>query len=507
MFALEVEYLTGRVVATQRHEREEAEWPPHPSRLFSALVDTAFQALSPDGTGLPPEVRSALEWLEALPQPAIAASDAQRRQVTQTFVPVNDAATPEVRVNAVPSPANVEAALAVLPDHRGKQARFFPTVIPERPVVYFIWREAPDVETHRPSLERIASFVTYLGHSSSLVRVSLADDPPEPDYVPATTGCYSLRVPARGRLRNLEGDFARSARPSPGLYAPYRMVWEDATSRTPVESAFGDIIVCQIDGPHLPLTGGLKLTAAVREAMIVQVEAGADDAIKDVVKSLVSGHTADGLPSQDIHVAYVPLANVGYRYSDGKVMGFGVILPRAVGRYSAERRAILRAVAALECIWCVESEWAAGPPSAEPAAQDRRRYSWDVTIPAGDAPKSLQTWAYTGPSRTWATVTPVLCDRYPKDKDGERIEDIIATSVERVVGVRPAGVEVGKISRHLGVPPSHEFGNRRKPGLQARHRVHVAIRFDQEVRGPIVAGAGRYAGLGLFRAWRTEVRR
>jgi hypothetical protein len=41
------------------------------------------------------------------------------------------------------------------------------------------------------------------------------------------------------------------------------------------------------------------------------------------VKSLVSGHTANGDRSRDEHVAYIPLANVGHPYSDGRVMGFG----------------------------------------------------------------------------------------------------------------------------------------------------------------------------------------
>ena len=38
MLAVEVEFLMGRSLATQTDERTEAEWPPHPQRLFSALV-------------------------------------------------------------------------------------------------------------------------------------------------------------------------------------------------------------------------------------------------------------------------------------------------------------------------------------------------------------------------------------------------------------------------------------------------------------------------------------
>jgi CRISPR-associated protein Csb2 len=506
MFALEVEYLTGRAVSTERHTREQAEWPPHPGRLFSALVDAAFQSLSPDGAELPREVRGALEWLEELPAPALAASDAGQREVVKNFVPANDhneqGKPDQGRLKLYPT---LTDGIAI---RRLRNERYFPTVIPDNPVVHFIWQDASGVEAHRPVLEQLVACVTYLGHSSSLVNVTVTDHAPEPIYLPDTTGRHTFRVPGRGRLRDLESYFRRNARPSPGLYAAYRKVGEEkAKPAVRSEPVFGDIIVCQIDGPHLPLTGAAKLTAAVREALIAHVEADTDYTIKEAVKSLVSGHTPSGLPSRDAHVAYIPLANVGYQYSDGKVMGFGVVLPRTLGRYSPERRAILRAVAGLERVWCGGADWTAGAVAAEPTDETRKRYSWNVAIPTDDVPKSLQGWAYTGPSKMWATVTPILCDRHPKEKDGERIEDIVAVSVERVVGVRPCFVEVGKISRQLGVPPSHEFDNRRKAGLQPRHRVHARIHFDQEVRGPIIAGAGRYAGLGLFRAWKPEGRR
>src|SRR5690606_20928581 len=38
MIAIDVEFLTGRYIATSYNDRSRAEWPPHPARLFSALV-------------------------------------------------------------------------------------------------------------------------------------------------------------------------------------------------------------------------------------------------------------------------------------------------------------------------------------------------------------------------------------------------------------------------------------------------------------------------------------
>ncbi len=485
MFAIEVEYLTGRAVATTRHRREEAEWPPHPGRLFSALVDAAFQSQSDDGLELPADLRAALEWLERLDCPSLAVSEAQRRDVIQAFVPVNDAVAPEVKSGRVPSAGQIDDAIKVLPDSRGKQARFFPTVIPDSPLVHFVWENAPDAEKHRAALERLTECVTYLGHSSSLVRVAVTDAVPPSTYRPDPKGRHTLRVPARGRLSDLESHFRRGARPSPGLYAVYAKLDEQKKPAAAREagSVFGDVIACEIDGPFLPLTGATRFLNAVRDAVI-----RATDAESQTVKSLVSGHTADGGFTREEHVAYVPLANVGFnRHSDGKVMGFGLVLPRGLARFSAERRAILRAVAGLEVIGF-------------------SRYEWRVTLPTDNVPKSLGSWPYVGPSRVWATVTPILCDRFPKEKNGERLEDILAESVERVVGVRPVRISTDKISKHFGVAPSHEFPNRRKPEDQPRHRVHAVVEFDHEIRGPLIVGAGRYHGLGLFRVWKPEER-
>lgn len=86
MLSIEVNFLTGRFVATAHHDRNRPEWPPHPARLFSALVATWADADQSDLIE-----RQAIEWLETLPAPSIRASDATPRTVATHFVPVNDA--------------------------------------------------------------------------------------------------------------------------------------------------------------------------------------------------------------------------------------------------------------------------------------------------------------------------------------------------------------------------------------------------------------------------------
>src|SRR4051794_27457337 len=68
VLALRVTYLTGRVYSAQFDDgdaKATPEWPPHPSRLFSALT-----AAWGDG-GSEDELRLALDWLENQKAPRI----------------------------------------------------------------------------------------------------------------------------------------------------------------------------------------------------------------------------------------------------------------------------------------------------------------------------------------------------------------------------------------------------------------------------------------------------
>ena len=85
-FGIEVNFLTGRYVATHHNKRDRAEWPPHPARLFSALVATWA-----DGDCDVTE-RHALEWLETQDPPSISTPGATPREPVSHFVPVNDTA-------------------------------------------------------------------------------------------------------------------------------------------------------------------------------------------------------------------------------------------------------------------------------------------------------------------------------------------------------------------------------------------------------------------------------
>jgi CRISPR-associated protein Csb2 len=215
MLALEVDFLTGVSVAATPSRREETEWPPHPDRLFLALVAAWGRNEEPDKSE-----RDALEWLEGLdPDELVVSAPAARdRNVVSIFVPPNDARTAR----------DPGKSLRVIPEFRKNlQPRTFPATLPlsERPVVRYTWKKAHGTDRHRMALKQLAAEVTYLGHSHSLVRVALIEDgahgDPE-DQAWIGEQASALRMPYRGRLAHLV-EFSRPSRQAQSLARPAKV--------------------------------------------------------------------------------------------------------------------------------------------------------------------------------------------------------------------------------------------------------------------------------------------
>ncbi len=81
MFAITIDYLTGVCYANERAAGRPGvpEWPPHPERLFQALVASSTE-----------HHHDALCWIASQPAPSIVASEAQARDTLSMFSPAND---------------------------------------------------------------------------------------------------------------------------------------------------------------------------------------------------------------------------------------------------------------------------------------------------------------------------------------------------------------------------------------------------------------------------------
>ena len=245
MFALGLRYLNGwSMAAADGAKKQRAEWPPHPDRVFMALAAAWFETGGMSTESMDDEYRregEALRWLETLPPPAIAASDATMRTTVVSFVPVNDAQIG----SKLPTDGGLDrlkgTGLTVLPEHRSRQPRSFPVAIPHESAVHLIWREA-DLGGYRCGLERLAAKVTHVGHSASFAQVWVEDDG---DVVAAWEpvegiAVHRLRVPSTGRLdglvrscnrtewigyHDLRGEIERAELDAQAIEHPPRTVW------------------------------------------------------------------------------------------------------------------------------------------------------------------------------------------------------------------------------------------------------------------------------------------
>lgn len=545
MLAIEVELLTGRYAATAHNDRGRAEWPPHPARFFSALV-----AALHDHEEVDQAERAALLWLEQQSSPSLRAdpeSRVGRRQVQDVYVPVNDvtlggdaairdaedkvakATTPVERRSAEAALAKVKAeaiaadakpsdkalamATALMPapfvgyfgkkdngrmkrqQGRTRQVRTLPVVLPETPTFAFLWPSA-DPSPHRAALEQLCSRVTRLGHSSSLVRCSLADLDVAPTLVPSDEGDIVLRVVGPGQLGRLDRAFAHhqgvQSRVLPARPQRYRWESKVAAPCPPAQSVFStDWVLFERVGGSRPVASRATDVARALRGALIELHGNQD------LPATLSGHAESG-PTERSHIAFVPLPFVGNEHADGALMGCALVLPRELARN--DREVLLRLVAKWE--------------------RERSNQRGNLTLAGGTLPPfivrrvDISAKAALDPARwcrastRFLTATPIALDKNPGNlrsnqggtarKASLEAQQNISDACLRVVGARPFSVEVSLAPLLPGAQHVRDFlpwpG---RPGRTPRVRVHADIRFEEPVRGPLLLGAGRYFGLGL----------
>ncbi len=521
MFGLGIRYLMGWAMAAADGARKErAEFPPHPDRVFMAMSAAWFE------TGQDADEGAALRWLEDLPPPALAASGHSTRQMVTHYVPVNDttlstAKTIQVLVgNAQASLGSLkDAGLCQLPEYRSRQPRAFPVAIPHEPEIHLIWDgNIPDV--HRVPLANLCRKVGAIGHSASLAWMWLTDSPPAPNLVPTVgVASHRMRVFGPGRLEYLESRLNRCAviayadleeqtknskgkekkmlqeriakefpggkpaslRPEPGLWQGYAPPAQ-AVVPAPTGGVFDPrLIVLTLSGKRLSLPSTLKLTEALRGALLASSP--------EPIPEWVSGHDADGRASRVPHVAFLPLPFVGGAHADGRLLGVALALPRhldAVDAASVLEPWLRNEHGLPRALKLFDGQWL----ECHAELETRER-----------PPASLRIESWIGPARRWASVTPVVLDRhFDGTEKWEKAAETVKDSCERIGLPRPMEVLLHPVSLFEGVPKSNEFPwMTRKHGAGRLHHAHALIVFAEEVQGPVLVGAGRFRGYGLCR--------
>jgi CRISPR-associated protein Csb2 len=262
------------------------------------------------------------------------------------------------------------------------------------------------------------------------------------------------------------------------------------------------------------------ITRALRGAVIASCP--------EPVPAWVSGHNSDGsaLDDETGHLAFLPIPFAGREHADGHLLGVAMAFPRSI-----ERRERGRVLAPL--LLCNS-----GQPKdviltlGRLGAWTFRKHDW------AEGRRALMptTWtAHPHGSTTWASVTPVVLDRFPKtarrdpkqrEAREQEVRVIIAGACRRIGLQAPAHIDIDTTSWHRGSPraiakrrpirtdangaecPTAAFGDGfpRYPAKGAkapRPQVHAFLQFSKPVLGPVLLGAGRYRGYGLFKPWRA----
>ncbi|WIN00060.1 type I-U CRISPR-associated protein Csb2 [Actinoplanes oblitus] len=463
---------------------DQMEWPPHPARLFCALVASAEHDPARDGFVAD---TAALRWLEQAGPPVLWAADA----------------VPSQRFGyAVTNSTNTKKYDAGSQFWPGRTARASRRAgaLPADDAVLFAWPDATAEDAVLWRLSRLARRVPYLGRSTSTVQIEVGDEqvaarPAWTAYRPVplgTAGSVLLRVPYPGYLDDLRAlyqagqDSWEISRPA--AYAP-----DGAAPLGPVARPFPELAVFPLQrGVPVSGNGFLTVTEVLRKTVLSRVA--------DPVPPQVSGHGAD----DSRHVAFLPLLDVGHRHARGHLLGVAVAIPSDMPE--PDRLAVVRGLYASTDPGGQDGSAAAGGQPgpirqlrlgsagllrlADPLDED--------TDPASPPTWGLQPRRWSGPkggARRWVTVTPVMLDRYPSRQDV--VEDLLAASFVRAGYPEPETVTVveaplprGAITRPRRGTMPQKWG--RRPLL------HCHVSFPQPVQGPVIAGALRYLGCGLL---------
>jgi CRISPR-associated protein Csb2 len=534
-----LEFVTGRCVAADVSDRDLAEWPPHFGRAFMAMAAACFE------TGEGQSDVAAIKWLETLPSPSICATDAAERSVVSVYVPVNDKLT-----------ANKSLLQSVPGLTRSKQERSYPTVIPDDPVVKFVWPDAPNVGDHIDALDRVCSNVIRVGHSSSFVRAwAIADADKTDEFTWQPTEGKSqrrIRVVDEGEFERLRmacnaehieqfgnlairieesagkakreakeefetvfGESYKASLRPPEAIPPVLGMWQgysrhsDAAQDAIVAGDYFDsqlIVLGKTDGRNVGIQDALALTRRLRDTAMKQVE--------QPPPGWISGHEPDGSPIQGPHIAFLALPFAGHPYADGHVMGLALAVPKCIP--PEDRGFCLRHLLVDE-----------NGDSKEIKLKLGGLGIWSVQMEESDTPRrSLQNDTWVAASRSWASVTPVVLDRFPKKSRAkergaweQEVVETIALSCTRAGLPTPVVISIDTTATHEGVPraftKSRKLRDKRddqsatsslgdgfqnmpsRPGKPVRPQIHVYLEFEERVQGPVILGAGRFLGYGL----------
>ena len=480
-----VRFHEGRYHGQADRFGDEDGWPPSPGRLFQALVSGAAR-----GATIRAEDRRALEWLERLGPPRIAAPAMRRGGAVRRFVPNND-------LDSVGGdPARVGEIRV------GKQWRpcFFD---PEVPVLY-VWNIGSDA-AEAARICSIATRLYQLGRGIDMAWASgrvLDEDEADaalashPGVLRTPGGAGMTATPRPGTLASLADRYRRkrerlttvgAGRKSRQLFTqPPKASFAHTGYDAPARCLHFELRASERGFAPQALASAAPLLTGLRDAAARRLQ----DALPENAELFERLIVGRGAGPRDLaqRIRLVPVPSIGTEHTDPSIRRIMVEVPA-------------------DCpIQRDDLSWAfAGLPACDPQTGE----SWNGHLVSTE--DARMAGRFSRPARVFRSITPVVLfgasRRRMGPADGKSADE--RTREERhaagsvVQALRHAGIRTGPTDIRVQREPFQRRGVRAELFAAGsrfwKHALwHVQLRFRETVPGPMVIGDGRFCGLGLM---------
>lgn len=461
-FVIEVEFIRSTFDASSLFDNGLPDSLPHPARLHNAFVDAAAQG----------DVEGAFEALatwELCQPPRVLSPERADSSQRVNYVPTNQHGS-----------TVAEMWKTVYPGRIAKGPRTWPRSAVASAVRY-AWDDSSLSDHDLDALELLAKQIPYLGRATSpvvvrCVRGSLEVAPHETELV-ASDGYdgIELSVARPGYTKALRMAFEQGR---PAHEVPRRWVsYVEPKVAPSASSPFDAPVIMALDRPRDPRSVR-RLTGALRASL---------ESVLDPGPVELHGHVAAGEVAPRHQVAIVALTASFGEHADGLVRALGLVFPKGLAETS--RRSVVRAVGQV----------------------DELRMGDAGVVRFDRKPKglfSLRPGTWTQESATWTTVTPMVSDRYLKTTDEDGWANQVLAACRNSDLPVPSEIDVSEVPWAPGSLRASAYDARRplpkdpvrraqRQREKARPAMHVRIRFNEPVGGPILLGNMRYLGLGL----------
>lgn len=477
------------------------DWPPSPARLFQALIA---------GAGLHGPIQAdqveALEWLETMPPPLVAAPLAKKGQVVGNYVPNNDLDSVGGNPRRIGS---IRAKKEIRPQLFADESHFL-----------YAWplRDDPEKDRHCTVLGQLAEQLYQLGRGVDLAW-AWAEQVDEATlnqrlegfegtvHRPSISGTGStLPYPIKGSFASLEIRYQanrsrfETVAKDRGLSQSFRRLPKPKFQSIAYDSPAAQRLfeLRNVDVPdefHVwSLDKASVLVVQIRDAVVAKLRQAFPGKGAQIEHWLI-GRNADGSNGgkSSERVKLIPLPSIGHPHADQNIRRLLVEVPAHCP------------IRADDLFWAFN-----GIELGDDGRNGRLTQANDITF-ARHFGIDAETKA-----REWKTITPVALPDIAKRRriDPSRRLQEAKGAAERAREQFQARLAILTALRHADINASVEeiivqrepfqiHGARAEafaPGTRfAKERLwHVSLTLTQPVSGPLVLGDGRFLGLGVF---------